>query len=83
MSDYVDIKEMTVAALVEHLQTLPQDLVVVELWDEAATYSSKQFFPKVKEIVKSSSPLSYRGKEWTDDDNEGAEIYERRKVVVI
>lgn len=82
MSEYCDIETMTVADLVKYLQTLPQDLVVVELWDEACTYSNKQFYPEVKEIVKSSGPLSFGGSEWTEAD-EDDEIFEKRTVVVI
>jgi len=83
---------MTVSELIKHLQTLPQDLSIVELWDEGGTYHDKEMLPVVIEIVKSNNSLSYGGKEWTDVDNDWGydcetgehaplEVYSRRSVV--
>jgi len=85
---------MKVADIVKHLQSLPQDLDVVELWDEGGTYHDKTMLPVVMEIVKSNNCLSYGGKEWTNVDNDWGvdeetgehiplEVYERRTVVKV
>ena len=81
---------MTVADIVKHLLTLPQDLTVVGLWDEGGTYHDRDRMPEVKEIVKSNNSHSYGGEEWTDaandwadEDGEPFEVYERRTVVVV
>ena len=83
---------MKVADLVNYLKSLPQDLDVVELWDEGGTYHNKNMVPVVMEIVKSNNSLSYGGKEWTSTSNDWGvdeetgehipfEVYERRTVV--
>jgi hypothetical protein len=85
---------ITVRDLVKHLQTLPQDLDLVTLWDEGGTYHYLKTLPKVIDMVKSNNCLSYGGKEWTDDAGWGGElnpetdeydeeykVYERRTVV--
>ena len=83
---------MKVADLIKHLQSLPQHLDVVELWDEGGTYYDKERLPVIIDIVKSNNSLSYGGKKWTDADNDWGvdketgedvpfEVYDRRTVV--
>jgi len=73
---------MTVKELIKYLQELPPDLPVVQLWDEGGTYHDMQFLPVVKEIVKSTSPLSHGGKEWTDF-HRNHKVFAKKTVVVV
>ena len=84
---------MKVCELIEHLKKLPQELVVVGLYDEGGTYHDRTEIPVELTIVKSNNPLSYDGKEWTvihgwgERDGDGGYtkeiIHEQRKVVVV
>jgi len=75
---------MKLKELSEHLKTLPQDLPVMELWDEGGIYLDKEKLSQVIEVVKSKNPLSH-GEEWVkyEDFDADYEIFERRKIIAL
>ena len=69
---------------IEHLQTLPQDLSVMEFSDEFGIYSEKEKLSRVIEVVKSEATMSH-GEEWVEYEDFDADykIFERRQVIDI